>query len=358
MASGPLGQPLAWAASELWGMGDLGEFRGGVLSVMRGLIPADMGSYNEIAADPPDALVIADPHDSLGEVTDDRKRRFAELVWQNPLAAHSARTGDPTARRMSEFITRRQLHSLELYDAFYSEMGVEHQMAFTVPAAGRLIGVTLSRGTRDFTDRERDLLEEVRKLAAPLYRSLLDRARLGAVLAALDGIDAHGRGPLAVLLVHGSGALEAAHARAERLLRALAAERASLRQLHAWAHLQRGGRGAGAGEATLRLRAGELRAVYLHGRPGALDAICLYARSRSPVEVLSGLGLTARQARVLELMCEGASNAEIAHALTLSRHTVRHHAEEIYRRLGVRSRAGATSRAARALRADGDGELL
>ena len=67
-------------------------------------------------------------------------------------------------------------------------------------------------------------------------------------------------------------------------------------------------------------------------------------------EVLGALGLTARQARVLELICEGESNAEIALTLTLSEHTVRHHIEEIYRRLGVRSRAGAANRAAQALR--------
>jgi len=36
--------------------------------------------------------------------------------------------------------------------------------------------------------------------------------------------------------------------------------------------------------------------------------------------------------------------------LTLSEHTVRHHVEEIYRRLGVRSRAGAANLAGRALR--------
>jgi DNA-binding NarL/FixJ family response regulator len=61
---------------------------------------------------------------------------------------------------------------------------------------------------------------------------------------------------------------------------------------------------------------------------------------------------------VLEMICEGASNLEIARALTLSQHTVRHHVEEIYRRLGVRSRIAAANLAARALGAEDRSGLL
>jgi LuxR family transcriptional regulator of csgAB operon len=52
---------------------------------------------------------------------------------------------------------------------------------------------------------------------------------------------------------------------------------------------------------------------------------------------------------VLHLLARGDTNADIAAALTISEHTVRHHLEEIYRRLGVRSRVAAAHAAARAL---------
>jgi NarL family two-component system response regulator LiaR len=48
--------------------------------------------------------------------------------------------------------------------------------------------------------------------------------------------------------------------------------------------------------------------------------------------------LTAREADVLELLQQGASNAEIAAKLTVGVETVRTHARNIYRKLGVTSR--------------------
>jgi DNA-binding CsgD family transcriptional regulator len=352
MESGSSERGLAIAAAELSAIGDLAEFRTDVLPVLRGLIAADMASYNEISRSPPGALVTADPVGSLGLATPERQRRFAELVWQNPLAAHFGRTGDSSAQRMSDFISTTALHRLELYDEYYRELGTEHQLAFTVPADACLIGITLSRcGARDFAAEDRELLDRVRGLVIPLYRNLLDRDRLRAVLAAVEhaGADA---GPLAVLLVHASGALEAAHERAESLLAALVEDRAQLQELHDWTYLQRRHRVVTrrSEPLLLRLRGREMLALYVPGRPGALDAIALCPSPRPAIDLLRELGLTPRQARVLQLLWEGATNAEIALALTLSEHTVRHHVEEVYRRLGVRSRAAAANVAARALR--------
>ena len=42
-------------------MGDLPEFRAGVLSVMRELIPAEIASYNEISREPPPRSLSAIP---------------------------------------------------------------------------------------------------------------------------------------------------------------------------------------------------------------------------------------------------------------------------------------------------------
>ena len=359
MEQGAADRRFGLAAAELSAIGDLAELRAGVLPVLRGLIAADMASYNEISSSPPAALVIADPVGSLGSDTPERRRRFAELVWQNPLAAHFARTGDPAARRMSDFISSRALHRLELYDQYYRELGTEHQLAFTVPADACMIGITVSRsGARDFGEQDRELLERVRGLVVPLYRNLLDRDRLRAVLAAVEQAGARSA-PLAVLLVHASGALEAAHERAEPLLAALLEQRAELQELHDWVYLQRRRRVAMRRAAPLLmvLRAREMLAIYVHGRPGTLDAIALCPSPRPAIAVLRGLGLTPRQARVLQLLWEGATNAEIALALTLSEHTVRHHVEEVYRRLGVRSRAAAANLAARALREAAPEEL-
>jgi DNA-binding NarL/FixJ family response regulator len=48
--------------------------------------------------------------------------------------------------------------------------------------------------------------------------------------------------------------------------------------------------------------------------------------------------LTAREAEVLQLLQEGMTNAQIAHALSIGLETVRTHARNIYRKLGVSTR--------------------
>jgi len=57
--------------------------------------------------------------------------------------------------------------------------------------------------------------------------------------------------------------------------------------------------------------------------------------------------LTPREAEVLELLCDGATNAEIAHALSIGIETVRTHARSIYRKLGIGSRRELSRLAAR-----------
>src|SRR4051795_5809735 len=48
--------------------------------------------------------------------------------------------------------------------------------------------------------------------------------------------------------------------------------------------------------------------------------------------------LTGREAEVLQLLQDGMSNAEIAHALSIGIETVRTHARNIYRKLGISTR--------------------
>jgi ATP/maltotriose-dependent transcriptional regulator MalT len=54
-------------------------------------------------------------------------------------------------------------------------------------------------------------------------------------------------------------------------------------------------------------------------------------------------GLTARELEVLRLVAAGKSNHSIAAELFLSDHTVRRHLQNIFRKLGVSSRAAATT---------------
>ena len=73
-------------------------------------------------------------------------------------------------------------------------------------------------------------------------------------------------------------------------------------------------------------------------------AACTCCRARRAAGGLLGAGvqgadlLTPREAEVLELLQDGATNAEIAHELSIGIETVRTHARHIYRKLGIASR--------------------
>jgi DNA-binding NarL/FixJ family response regulator len=55
--------------------------------------------------------------------------------------------------------------------------------------------------------------------------------------------------------------------------------------------------------------------------------------------------LSRRESDVLQHLASGLSNPEVAARLNLSRHTVKQHTSAVYRKLGVRNRAEAASRA-------------
>jgi HD-GYP domain-containing protein (c-di-GMP phosphodiesterase class II) len=77
--------------------------------------------------------------------------------------------------------------------------------------------------------------------------------------------------------------------------------------------------------------------------PDVVEAV-LSAAGRSPARAGSVLpaGLTEREAEVLGLVVKGLSNRQIAETLVVSPKTVGHHIENIYNKIGVSTRVGAT----------------
>jgi DNA-binding CsgD family transcriptional regulator len=149
------------------GLLELEEFRVEVLAALRRAVPADWASLNDIGPDPESAVVIADPV-APAHLVD----AFIRYAHQNPIVARYARTGDSRPIRFSDIVSADELHALELYTEVYGPMGVEYQIAFTLPSGpGRILGIALSRGDRDFSDDERDLLDGSRSFLIQAYRN-------------------------------------------------------------------------------------------------------------------------------------------------------------------------------------------
>ena len=76
---------------------------------------------------------------------------------------------------------------------------------------------------------------------------------------------------------------------------------------------------------------------------GAAPDLAAVGSLLRPTTARDALGLTARELQVLALVAAGKSNHAIAAELFISDHTVRRHLQNIFRKLGVSSRAAATA---------------
>jgi DNA-binding CsgD family transcriptional regulator len=154
---------------ELSGVLDLHEFGSALLEALRRAVPADWVSVNDLGTDPDTAFVLIDP-----PFPADAHDAFARLAHENPLIGRFVRTLDGRAYRFSDVVTRAELHALRLYREFYGPIGLEHQVAFTLPHEHpRVLGVALSRRDRDFGDDEVALLDRARPFLIQAYRNAI-----------------------------------------------------------------------------------------------------------------------------------------------------------------------------------------
>ncbi|MGI8616366.1 MAG: LuxR C-terminal-related transcriptional regulator [Actinomycetota bacterium] len=89
-------------------------------------------------------------------------------------------------------------------------------------------------------------------------------------------------------------------------------------------------------------------ALELRAAIAAFERLGAVTDARTAKELLAGpaglpRGLTAREAEVLRLVAAGRSNREIATTLVISEHTVARHLQNMFAKLGVSSRSGATA---------------
>jgi len=81
--------------------------------------------------------------------------------------------------------------------------------------------------------------------------------------------------------------------------------------------------------------------VTLVERKTALDALAEFGQRAATRE--NPFGLTQREQEVLELLCEGRTNAGIATKLVISPKTVDHHVSSILAKLGLSKRSEAAA---------------
>jgi DNA-binding CsgD family transcriptional regulator len=184
-----------------------------------------------------------------------------------------------------------------------------------------------NRGSgRDFTERDRLILDLLQPQLARLWSAARTRRLLAAALAELDRVDEHDR--RGVILLGLGGEIEYASPPTQRMLTEFFSATSGERLPTAFVKWLESG-----DAKPLIRRRGERRLTVQQ-----VDGALLLEERHEQAQ------LTAREREVLAWVARGKTNAEIARLLWVAPATVGKHLENVYAKLGVGTRTAAVTR--------------
>ncbi len=168
---------LVWDAAEHTGVD---PFPPEFLERLAILVPADaLVGYHEVEAKAPWCVVeeVEIPAGGVPmHIQQDAKPFCPEDPLQNGMHRDELRV-----LKLSDCFTRRGMRKLALYHSLWKPLGIDDSLRVWLPApTGRARTIYLERGTRDFTERDRSVLELLRPFLVRLVERA-DRRRQGNV---------------------------------------------------------------------------------------------------------------------------------------------------------------------------------
>jgi DNA-binding CsgD family transcriptional regulator len=308
------------------------EFRDRALDALAELVPSDVVIWDRVR------LATGDVHHEAVPAEAEPPGAFEAVVARaadHPLlAAHAARRR--RALRLSELVQPGSLTHSALYGELLHAAGVEYEIAIGMRTGrGEAVVAGLGRTEREFSERDRDVLD----IAAPRIEGELRATQArGRLVRALAADPPPGT---AVVLLTRDGEIELSSLDAERWL----AEHFGPAEHPGWLP------GPVADWLALPPRpplvsdryGRRLTVCLLPGDPHALLLEEQVASFRA--DALERLGLTPRETEVLHAATVIGDEAEIAWELFLSLHAVRERLARLEAKLGVRTAADAVARA-------------
>jgi DNA-binding CsgD family transcriptional regulator len=276
---------------------------------------------------------------------------FAEFQDQHPSIAFVKETArhDPVA--ISDFLSVRGWHKRDLYKEFFAVLGLEDQLAITVPVeAPMVLGVALNRTRRGFTERDRAVLGLFGVHLTAAYRNAEALNAVQQVAETSMGALEDARHGLAS--VTPTGRIRRATDLAQRWLDHYFPDRDRSGDrlpgyLKAWLGTVRpkhGDEGALRAARSMTIDRGTSRLTIRLVPERVQGGDWLLVMEEQDLAAPNGedprvAALPPRLKRVLFRLLTGDSEKEIANQLSLSRHTVHEYVKVIYARLDVSSRS-------------------
>ncbi len=155
---------------EIYVSSDLEGFASRVVSTLPRILPSESVSYAEydLQSQKTGAEALDPPASDYALVA----RVFNQHMHEHPLINHYRQTGEGQAIKISDFLTKSQWRNRALYNEFFKEIrGIEHQLAIAIPTSAVPVGIALSRSGKDFSERDRLLLDLLRPHLMQAHRN-------------------------------------------------------------------------------------------------------------------------------------------------------------------------------------------
>jgi DNA-binding CsgD family transcriptional regulator len=296
-------------------------FTGELLVELGNLVSADWIAYTEVDWVRRRHLVEVERPGKRYDVAD-----WEQLSWNiadvHPTYRAQQHGRHLGAHKVSDFFSRTDFRRSRLYE-WLQLHEVDHMMNLTIPSPpwnAKALLLDRGRGSRDFSERDRHVLDLLQPHFARLLHAARTRRLLRSALAELErGASEASHG---VVLLGSSNQIEFATPSARRLLRRyFRSERP--RAVAEWLEGPEG--------PLVRMQDARRLTIRLAG-----EALVLEERNTETE-------LTLREREVLSWVARGKTNPEIAELLWVAPGTVRKHLENVYAKLGVNTRTAAVA---------------
>lgn len=325
----------------------------------------DLGELAEAIVDatgratPGDLVYLQHFHETRGKVdmlapnipwpfNPEEQQRCASLWFRHPLVYSVMQEGWFTPRAVTSILPIRRWREERMYNEVFRRNRFDYQQAVNFPiGGGSSCGLIVMRSGLDFTPREQNAFELVRRMAVPALTRILRIERERAELSLLaDGADHVG---VAILGVDAEGRVRRQSRPAARLLREHNPHRpdALVADITRWVRAcRRAGRAPQT--RTFSTSLGALRVRPSIGRfAGDVFLFLEEVERRDPPPIYVEHGLSPRESEVLHGFVLGAPDAAIAESLGVGRRTVQEYSARIFGKLGVSNRHAAAAWARR-----------
>jgi DNA-binding CsgD family transcriptional regulator len=336
---------------------DLDAFVAYVLARLPDLVQSEATVYNEYSVRRNRIVWQQNPVDFAFAGSERIWERFAS---QHPILRHFGRTRDGAAVKFSDFVSQREFARTDLYNEFFRPVRVKHQMTFCVrEPSGIVIAIALNRTARDFSERDRAVLNVLRLHLVGAYQNVEVVTHLSEKLARLEGaVETLDQG---LVVLSRSGRVVTMTALARGWLQTYFGGDATRSKglpavLERWVRRHRAVVGARDSfptpppPLTVERDGKQLRArlIPYAGR----DVILLEERHTvfDPA-AFEAFAVTAREAEVLWWIMHGKTNGEIGTILGIAERTVEKHSERVLQKLGAETRTAAAALALETMQA-------